>query len=301
MAHTRSIKAGPAHDRKRSGKADGPGFRPNKRLGQHFLVDRKIIHKIITRARFQASDLVLEIGPGQGSLTLPLARTVCHVVAVEKDRNLTLSLEKKLHRSGITNVTLVNADILKWDFREIESAPSSKIQVIGNLPYNISSPFLKKLIENRHRVARAVLMFQLEVGRRITACPGGKAYGAMSLLVQYHARPTALIDVTKEAFYPRPKVDSMVLDLDFESPYPKGTTVHEPSFRQVVKGAFAHRRKTLINSLSGVPPSFNRDVLLAAMKKCEIDPGRRAETLDMEEFLCLAEALSLTNRSGNDS
>ncbi|MBW2357391.1 MAG: hypothetical protein JRF21_01465, partial [Deltaproteobacteria bacterium] len=148
MAHTRSIKAGPAHDRKRSGKADGPGFRPNKRLGQHFLVDRKIIHKIITRARFR------------------------HVVAVEKDRNLTLSLEKKLHRSGITNVTLVNADILKWDFREIESAPSSKIQVIGNLPYNISSPFLKKLIENRHRVARAVLMFQLEVGRRITACPG---------------------------------------------------------------------------------------------------------------------------------
>ena len=93
----------------------------------------------------------------------------------------------------------------------------------------------------------------------------------MSLLVQYHAHPTALIDVTKEAFYPRPKVDSMVLDLDFESPYPKGTTVHEPSFRKLVKGAFAHRRKTLINSLSGVSPSFNRDVLLAAMKKCEIE------------------------------
>jgi 16S rRNA (adenine1518-N6/adenine1519-N6)-dimethyltransferase len=302
MAQFTSIRAGPAGSHESSGKRGGERFRPKKRLGQHFLVDRRIIQKIINLSGFQASDMVLEIGPGRGSLTLPLARRVCHIVAVEKDSNLTLSLEKHLHRSGITNVTLINQDILKWDFREMDSGPSSKIHVIGNLPYNISSPFLEKLIGNRQRVARAVLMFQLEVGRRITACPGGKAYGAMSLLVQYHADPTVLIEVPKEAFYPRPKVDSMVVDLDFERPYPRDTTIHEHSFRQVVKGAFAHRRKTLINSLSGAPSLlFNRDVLLNAMKHCEIDPKRRAETLDMKEFLCLTKVLSLTNQQGNDT
>lgn len=299
MAQFGSIRVGSTGNRKSSGKPGGGRFRPKKRLGQHFLVDRRIIQKIIHCAGFQASDSVLEIGPGKGSLTLPLAGRVRRIVAVEKDRNLTLSLEKQLHKSSITNVTLVNQDILEWDFREMDSVVSSKIYVIGNLPYNISSPFLKKLMANRQRIARAVLMFQLEVGRRITARPGGKAYGAMSLLVQYHANPNVLIEVPKEAFYPKPKVDSMVVDLDFERPYPGDIEVDERSFGQVVKGAFAHRRKTLINSLSGAPSSFNRRVLLNAMKHCEIDPKRRAETLNMEEFLCLTKVLSLTNRQGN--
>jgi len=299
MARFNSIRAGPAGTRERSGKAGGQRFRPKKRLGQHFLVDQRIVQKIIHCAGFHASDRVLEIGPGMGSLTLPLAREVHHIVAVEKDRNLTLALEKHLRKSGVNNVTLINQDILKWDFQEMGSALSSKILIVGNLPYNISSPFLEKLIENRQRIGRAVLMFQLEVGRRITASPGGKAYGAMSLLVQYHANPTVLIEVAKEAFYPRPKVDSMVVGLDFTRPYRGDAAVSENRFRQVVKGAFAHRRKTLINSLSGAPASFSRDVLLNAMEQCGIDPKRRAETLDMDEFLCLTKVLSLTNRPGN--
>ncbi|MCD6297776.1 MAG: ribosomal RNA small subunit methyltransferase A [Deltaproteobacteria bacterium] len=270
------------------------GLRPKKRLGQHFLVDHGIIEQIISRAGFQPSDMVLEIGPGQGALTFPLARSVGHVVAVEKDTRLAGLLEEKLSRAGIDNVTLVNEDILKWEFNELPNLSSEKIQVIGNLPYNISSPFLEKLIDNRNLVSRAVLMFQLEVARRLTASPGSKAYGAMTLMVRYHARPTAFFEVSAEAFFPRPKVNSMVLELDLERPYPR-RAVHDADLKRVVKGAFAHRRKTVLNSLKGFFPSWNREMILEAMRKCGIDPGTRAETLDMDEFLCLGTALALTN------
>jgi len=263
------------------------GFRPKKRLGQHFLVDPEITKEIIARAGFGTSDLVLEIGPGLGALTLPVARSVFHVVAVEKDGHLAELLGEKLSRSGITNVTIINRDILKWNLSELEDLGSGKIQVIGNLPYNISSPFLEKLVESRKLVSRAVLMFQLEVAKRLTASPGEKAYGAMSLLIRYHALSSILLEVSREAFYPRPKVDSMVLELDFNMPYIQDS-FGEAGFRKVVKGAFAHRRKTLLNSIQGSIPDWDREVLLKAMKTCGIDPGRRAETLHMDEFLCLS-------------
>ena len=276
------------------GRTPGAAFRAKKRLGQHFIVEPKIIHKIIGLAGFQSSDLVLEIGPGLGALTLPLARTVGRVVAVEKDAHLVKLLQKRLSREGITNVTLINHDILKWDFHEIGPPSSTRLLVIGNLPYNISSPVLEKLIKNRNLIRRAVLMFQLEVAKRLTASPGGKAYGAMTLLVQYHAHTRMLLEVSKDAFNPKPKVDSMVLELDFKKPYPK-RGIDEDKFSKMVKAAFAHRRKTMLNSLRGVSPSWNSDVLLDAMKKCEIDLKRRAETLDMDEFLCLTDALVSTN------
>jgi len=276
LTHTRSLNS-------------EPGFRAKKRLGQHFLSDPGIIQKIIAGARFLPSDLVLEIGPGLGALTIPLARTVHHVVAVEKDEFLSRLLKEKLTLEGIANVTVLTHDILQFNFHEIHPPPSSKIQVIGNLPYNISSPILEKLLENRELIARSILMFQLEVAKRLTASIGGKAYGAMTVLVQYHAHPTPLLEVSKGAFSPRPKVDSMVLELDFERPYPEHA-VHENKFKRVVKGAFAHRRKTLLNSLRGVFFSWDREELLRVMEKCDIDPSRRAETLDIEEFLCLASA-----------
>ena len=270
-------------------------LRPKKKLGQHFLIDAGIIEKTIASARFQSSDVVLEIGPGQGALTLPLSKTVSHVVAVEKDIRLTNLLQKKLSSLGISNVTLVNHDILTFDFNGIKTRPSDKIQIIGNIPYNISSPLLEKVIRNRKVVARAILMFQLEVARRLTSAPCTKAYGAMTLLVQYYARSTCLLAVSKSAFYPVPKVDSMIVEIDLERPYPN-QEVHIEHFRKVVRGAFAHRRKTIVNSMKGFLSSWTPDLLMDRMKACGIDPKRRAETLNMDEFLRLATALAIDKR-----
>jgi 16S rRNA (adenine1518-N6/adenine1519-N6)-dimethyltransferase len=272
----------------------GP-LQPNKRLGQHFLVDTNTPDKIISSADFRSSDVVLEIGPGQGALTLPLSKTVSRIVAVEKDIRLMDFLRKRLSASGISNVALVCQDILRFDFDAIPFPPSGKVQVIGNLPYNISSPVLEKLIHYHARLGRAVLMFQREVAERLTAAPCTKRYGAMTLLIRYHARPTRLLEVPRSAFYPVPKVDSMVVELDFEQPYP-GHGVNEEDFRKAVKGAFARRRKILLNSLKGFLPVWTPDVLLKGIKACGIDPARRAETLTMDEFLTLASTLAVDKR-----
>ena len=167
-----------------------------------------------------------------------------------------------------------------------------KIGVIGNLPYNISSPFLGKLVENRDLLSRAVLMFQFEFARRLMARSGNREYGALSVLIQYHAQVRSLVKVPREAFYPRPKVSSMVLELDFERPHP-GRAEDEDTFRAVVKGAFAYRRKTLLNGLlRAAPLSLSREKIVAALARCDIDPGSRPETLEIEDFLRLTAALT---------
>jgi 16S rRNA (adenine1518-N6/adenine1519-N6)-dimethyltransferase len=267
------------------------GFRPKKRLGQHFLKDKGIISEIIKKARFEQSDQVLEIGAGLGALTLPLAGSVHLISAIEKDSSLTDMLKKRLTSEGINNVILVNDDILKLDFNRLRKMTEKKIKVIGNLPYNISSPFLEKLVENRNLVSRAILMFQAELARRLIAKPGNKDYGAMTVLIQYHAHLSPLLEVPKESFYPRPKVDSMVLELDFERPHSRRIE-DEANFKTVVRGAFAHRRKTLLNSLKQALFSLSSEEILGALEKCDIDPHKRAETLDIDDFLCLSSALT---------
>ena len=280
---------------RRKSMSQRESFRPLKRLGQNFLVDPNIPEKIISSAGFQSSDVVLEIGPGQGALTLPLSRTVSRIVAVEKDARLADFLQRRLTTLGISTVDLVCQDILRVDFGAIPLPSSQKIQVIGNLPYNISSPVLKKLIDHREKVSRAVLMFQREVAERLTAPPCARGYGAMTLLIRYHARPMRLFEVPRSAFYPIPKVDSMVIELDFERPYPSHG-VDENAFRNAVKGAFAHRRKTVLNSLKGFLPVWTPDVVLKGLRASSIDPARRAETLTMDEFLMLSSMLTVDNR-----
>jgi 16S rRNA (adenine1518-N6/adenine1519-N6)-dimethyltransferase len=245
-------------------------------------------------SRFGAQDHVLEVGPGRGELTLPLARQVARVTAVEKDPVLADILRERLVRARLDNVSIHNHDILRFDFQTLRDALPGKCQVIGNLPYNISSPFLEKLVQWKEGLGRAVLMFQLEVARRLTASPGGKAYGALTLLASYHARPSPLFTVPREAFRPVPKVQSMVMELDFEKPCP-GDPRHAALFRRVVKGAFSHRRKTLLNSLAGFSRGWDRRLVLAALAASGIEPSRRAETLDMDEFLRLTEAFALTH------
>jgi 16S rRNA (adenine1518-N6/adenine1519-N6)-dimethyltransferase len=244
-------------------------------------------------SRFGGHDRVLEVGPGRGELTLPLAPRVAHVTAVEKDPELADILKGRIERAGIRNISVRNLDILRFDIGSLTDVVPGKCQVIGNLPYNISSPFLEKLVQWKDRLGRAVLMFQLEVARRLTASPGGKSYGALTLLVAYHARLSPLFTVASEAFRPVPKVQSMVVELVFEKPCP-GDPRHAALFRQVVKGAFSHRRKTLLNSLTGFASGWDRETVRSALAASGIDPSKRAETLDMPEFLRLTEAFALT-------
>ena len=265
-------------------------FRPKKRLGQHFLKDTKTIHDIISRAGFDGSDQVLEVGAGLGALTFPLAEVVDKIIAVEKDSRLTDMLQRRIARENIRNITLINEDILQSDIRRIIGSAEKKIKAIGNLPYNISSPFLEKLVTERSIVSRAVLMFQLEFARRLIAPPGGREYGGITILTQYHARLSPLLEVSKEAFYPKPKVGSMVIELDFEKPHPRRTE-DEAKFKMIVKGAFAHRRKTLFNSLKGTLSSYSKEQILKALGECAIESARRAESLDIDDFLCLTSML----------
>ena len=233
---------------------------------------------------------MLEVGPGRGALTLPLAGRVKRVFAVEKDPRLAEMLKKTLERAGIENVILVCGDILRLDFHEVVGAQEGKINVIGNLPYNISSPFLEKIIRNKELIKRAILTFQLELANRLVGSPGNKAYGAMTVLMQYHARLSPLLTIPKESFHPRPKVSSMVLEMDFTRPHPTRTE-DEEHFRKVVKAAFAQRRKTVSNSLRHTLPSFGAEKILEALDQCGIDPRKRAETLNIDDFLCLSAAL----------
>ena len=241
-------------------------------------------------AEFGSSDLVLEVGPGLGAMTIPLAGRVDRIIAVEKDTRLVRSLKEKLSKRCITNVTLINDDILRVDLEEIIDPPATDIKVMGNLPFNISSPFLEKLMNHRAHLKKAILMFQLEFAKRLLASPGGKDYGAITVLTRYQASVSPLLEVPANAFYPKPKVGSMVVEIDLEKSYPRKAE-DEGAFKRVVKGAFSHRRKTVFNSLRGSLKSYERDEITVALDSCSIDPRRRAETIDIDEFLNLASAL----------
>ena len=268
-------------------------IRAKKKLGQCFLVNTSIAHKMIRSARLSTSDTVLEIGPGLGALTMPLAKSTRHVVAIEKDEELFSRLKERLYRDRITNVTLIHDDILRFDLRGLKPLFGQKIIVLGNLPYNISSPLVIRLLANHTCMDRAVLMFQQEFAQRLISQPGVKSYGAITVMVRYRAKARKLFKVSSGSFYPRPKVESMVLELDFNQPWPQ-RPISDEQLRKVVKPAFLHRRKTLINALMGAPQNWEKQTILRALISCGIDPARRAETLGVDEYICLAQALLLT-------
>jgi len=266
------------------------GFKAKKSLGQHFLVDRKVVLDILHGARLGPSDVIVEIGPGLGALTFQLAREVDRVIAVEKDFRAYGELDRRLRAMSVENVDLVRGDILRFPLEPVAGRFGRKLTVVGNLPYNISKPVLEKLLRSCEVVDRAVLMFQAEVADRLLASPGSKAYGALTLMVRYRAFPSLILNVGKESFRPKPKVASKVVDLDFSSPS-DGGTLDEGWFDTVVRVAFSHRRKTLINSLVGSGCQWPREMVANVLADCGIDPSRRAETLDMDEFIRLAARL----------
>jgi len=266
------------------------GIRPRKRLGQNFLEDPAIIEKIITYAGFDKNDVVIEIGSGLGALTIPTLPYIYHLVAIEKDLSLITILKERLSLKEKRKITFISGDVVKLDVKEIYDTFNQKIRIIGNLPYNISSPFLEKLIINRDYIKNAILMFQYEFAQRLTAKPKNKEYGALSVISQYYAKISPLIKVKRDAFYPKPKVDSMVLEMDFRKPYPLQAE-NEVNFRKTIRAAFSCRRKTILNSLERGMASVSREIIANALTKCLIDPKRRAETLTIDEYIHLSSVL----------
>jgi 16S rRNA (adenine1518-N6/adenine1519-N6)-dimethyltransferase len=267
------------------------GIRAKKSLGQHFLKDPAIIDNIIDKARFDKNDIVVEIGSGLGALTIPVIPYIHHLIAVEKDPVLIDIVKGKLSLELKEKLTFVPGDVLKLDIEEIFDRFKRKIRILGNLPYNISSPILEKLVLNRDYITNATLMFQYELGQRLTAAPGKRDYGALSVVSQYYARLSPLIKVGRDSFYPKPKVDSMVLKIDFEKPYPFQAE-DEEFFLKIIKAAFSYKRKTILNSLERGLKFVPREIIAEALRHSMIDPKQRAETLSIEDYIKLSSALT---------
>ena len=270
-------------------------LRPKKRLGQCFLSDPSTAAAIATRARLSPQDVILEIGAGLGALTIPLSEKVKKIYAVEKDRQLADLLKTELLTKQITNCEIIAGDILEIDLLEFSASIGHPITIIGNLPYNISSQVLIKLIQSRKEFKRAIFMFQKELAQRISAQPGGKEYGRITAMLRYCAEIKTLLTVKASAFYPSPKVDSTVLEIEFIPTTDYGSH-NEAMLFAVIKAAFGNRRKTLKNALTASGLRINAQIARQALSAAGIDPTRRAETLEPGEFvaleICLREAMA---------
>lgn len=268
------------------------GFVLKKSLGQNFLIDRNILLNIVEAAELEAADGVLEIGPGIGALTEQLARRAGSVVAIELDGRLLPILEESL--AGYPNVSIVHGDVLKVDLVKLfqdRFRDAERVKVVANLPYYVTTPIIMKLLEERLPISSIVVMIQKEVAERLSAGPGTKDYGSLSIAVQYYSEAETVAFVPRTAFLPQPNVDSAVVRLRLRE-YPPVKVEDERWFFEVVHAAFAQRRKTLANNLLGrFLPKDRRAELEAILASCGIDPGRRGETLSLEEFARLSDAL----------
>lgn len=253
---------------------------PKKRFGQHFLHDRGVVQRILDALDPRAGEILVEIGPGPGALTRPLLDRIAHLHAVELDRDLAAQLREDY---APDRLTVHEIDALKFDFCALAPAPT-KLRLVGNLPYNISTPLLFHLLDQGHCIGDMLFMLQKEVVTRMAAAPGNKDYGRLSVMLQWRVRVEKLFDVKPGAFTPPPKVDSTVVRLT-PHPAPPVRVQDAASFAQVVQASFAQRRKTLRNNLKGLIPAET----IAALG---IEPERRAETLSLAEFAALANSLS---------
>ena len=265
---------------------------PKKQLGQHFLSDPSTAKMIATLSGITSEDVVLEIGAGLGALTIPAAKAARKLYAIEKDRRLIDLLKTEILANRLSNVELMEEDILKFDIKKLAENTGQKILIIGNLPYNISSQIIIRLIKFRSVVIRAVFMFQKELARRITAQPGCKDYGRLTVMLGYCAKIKKLADVKAHQFFPKPKVDSEVLEIKFLETikYPAND---EALLFRVIKGAFCQRRKTLKNALAGSELNIDAKTAQNMLDKAGIDPSLRAEALTISQFVTLSNVLKL--------
>ena len=265
-------------------------FQLSKSLGQNFITDKHVIERIVEGAGPSEKDLVIEIGPGIGVLTAEAAQQAAKVIAIEIDSKLIPILGETL--AEYDNVEVINQDILKTDLNGIIDEQrqlgnfTGDVKIIGNLPYYITTPIIMHILENSIHAESITVMMQKEVADRIKASPGNKTYGAISAAVQYYCEVEQVISVPKEVFVPRPKVDSAVLKLTIRKETPVDL-IDEKAFFACIKAGFGQRRKTLLNSLTGTY-GLSKDEIRTILEKAGIDPVRRAETLDMNEFADIA-------------
>lgn len=263
-------------------------IRPNKKLGQNFLIDNNIRKKILDAVSMDHEGVILEIGPGLGALTEGLCSRAENVVAVEKDRRCYDFLSSN---TCAQNLKIVNADI--FDYLERIVPEGGKFKIAGNLPYYISSPIIIKLLEKRQFFSTIFVTVQKEFAERLVALPGRKEYGSISCFVQFYAEPRILFKIKRSCFYPAPKVDSCFMRLDVRE---KGLYLTDDiKLFKIIRASFGKRRKTILNTLysSGIFES-KRD-LMCKLEAAGISPERRAETVSLDEFVRLAE---LTKKGG---
>ena len=261
------------------------GLHMSKKLGQNFLIDAGIVQGIVDAAQIHPGDHVLEIGPGIGTLTQGLAEAGADVTAVELDKKLPAVLAETL--KAYDRVRIVPGDILKVDIPALMGQEPFK--VVANLPYYITTPILMTLLERRLPITMMVTMVQKEVAERMTARPGSRSYGALSVAVQYYTEPEIVLNVPPRSFIPAPEVDSVVIACRVRS-VPAVKVSEEKLFFRVVRAAFGQRRKTLANALRG--GGLPKEQVRAAMERAQMDPQRRGETLSLEEFGRLADAFA---------
>jgi 16S rRNA (adenine1518-N6/adenine1519-N6)-dimethyltransferase len=262
---------------------------PRKRFGQHFLVDDSVIDAIVRAISAQSADTMVEIGPGLGALTQPLLAALSHLHVVEIDRDVIARLARS---KAAQKLTIHSGDALAFDFARLTfepastpaaqaAAPTPRVRVVGNLPYNISTPLLFHLAQFGEALIDAHFMLQKEVVERMVAAPGSKDYGRLSVMLQIRFEMESLFEVPPDAFDPPPKVDSAIVRMLPRRAY---ALEDETAFSKLVTQAFSQRRKTLRNTLKGV-------VNEAQFSAVDIEPGRRAEELSVAEFVALSNSL----------
>jgi 16S rRNA (adenine1518-N6/adenine1519-N6)-dimethyltransferase len=261
--------------------------RPKKSLSQNFLINGRAARRIVESLNLKKDDVVLEIGAGKGALTKYLLEKTKKALAVEIDKPLCSYLQEKFGHNG--NLDVINKDILKIDFKEL-IRPESFCKVVGNLPYQITSPVLSLLLENRELITLCVLMVQKEVALRICSVPKSKDWSPLSIAVQLYSDVKILFHLKPNSFFPQPRVDSSVIKIVF-LPKPKILVEDAEVFFRVVRSAFGQRRKTLLNSVSANLdlPKKEMEIILNSVG---IDPQRRAETLSLSEFANLSSAMT---------
>jgi len=263
------------------------GLSPRKRFGQNFLVRDDIAERIVEHSHLHSDDVVVEIGPGTGALTPRIAGRVARVIAVEKDRGLVELLQEEL--AGFPRIEIVQGDFLEFDLtRAAREAGVEKVAVVGNIPYNITTPIIEHLFEHKAVVRGAVLLVQKEYAERLAAAAGTPAYGSLTLFTRYHALLEPLMTLKASAFWPRPDVDSMLVRFFMRDHAPVEVPSEALLFR-IIRGSFQMRRKQLMNTLADAL-DLDKEKVERLCRHAGIAPQRRGETLTLEEFARLARA-----------